>query len=72
MARLVAELAKKDFKEIAACIGDLGEEIDLGEFPDMYVAVELDDDLLEAMRQASARARSDSGHEIPGTETENA
>lgn len=73
MAGLVAELSNKDFNEIAARIHELGEAIDPAELHEMYVTVELADDLLAAMRPAATRARSGAGHRArPGTETENA
>jgi hypothetical protein len=73
MAALVAELSNKDFNEIAARIRALGDEVDAGELHEMYVTVELADDLLDALRPAPARAGAGAGHGArPGTVTEGA
>ena len=70
VARLVAEMSSKDLGLLTARIRDLGQHIGPLELDDMYVTVELADDLLEALRpEAVSRAgRSPAGARL-GTVT---
>lgn len=70
VAGLVAEISSKDLGLLTARIRELGHDITATELDDMYVTVELADDLLEALRpEAAARVgRSPAGARL-GTVT---
>lgn len=53
---LIAELAGRDFDDLAARIADRGEPLSRRDLDEMYVTVELADDLLRSLRARRAGA----------------
>lgn len=54
VAALVAELSVKDLALLSSRLRARGYDVSLAELDDMYVTVELSDDLLDALRPAQA------------------
>jgi hypothetical protein len=71
IAALIAELAGKDFDILASRIRELGGHISVHELRDMYVRVDLGDDLVDALGASSEQhARRSQPAARPGLETE--
>lgn len=69
---IVADICAKDFAVFADRIGQLGGSITVPELEDMHVAVEIEGDLLAALRPPATGSRQPTDIRAqPGTTTEN-
>jgi hypothetical protein len=73
VAALVADMSGKDFDFLAGRVGKLGGQVSIHELDQMYVAVELGDSLLAALRPGEKQhGRRSQPAAQPGLETEQA